>query len=120
MTDLPNFENQDRLNALFREYREICEPASLSPNFMPNLWERIESRQRIALFFRRVSGVFVTTALALSCAIGVYIALPGSHSAYYNSSYVEVLAAEDASDHVGFAEPVQVDVEAPVVHLDQI
>jgi len=37
--------NEERLDALFRTYREAFPDPDPSRNFMPNLWQRIEARQ---------------------------------------------------------------------------
>jgi len=80
--------DEERLDALFRAFRD-CPTPEPSVNFMPTLWARIESRQRFAFSFRRLAGAFVTAALALSIALGVYLALPQSNQAYYSQTYVE-------------------------------
>jgi len=80
--------DEERLDALFRAYGEIPTPEP-SANFMPDLWAKIESRQRVAFSFRRMAGAFVTAALALSAALAIYLAIPPSNQAYYSQTYVE-------------------------------
>ena len=63
--------DEERLDALFQAYRD-CPTPEPSANFMPTLWARIESRQRVAFSFRRLAGVFVTAALALSVDIQLF------------------------------------------------
>jgi hypothetical protein len=95
--------NEERLDALFRAYREACPDRDPSPNFMPNLWQRIEARQSFTFSLRRMAGGFVTAALALSLALGVYMAIPHSQS-YTPQSYIEALADNqplDTPDIVG-------------------
>jgi len=101
--------NEERLDALFRAYREACPDRDASPNFMPNLWQRIESRQTFAFSFRRMAGAFVTAALALSVALGVYLAVPHSQP---NSpqSYIEALADSQPLDAPDIVVPVSVDL----------
>ena len=50
---------EERLNALFRAYGEACVPPEPSANFMPQLWQRIESRQTFSFFFGRVARGFI-------------------------------------------------------------
>jgi hypothetical protein len=99
--------DEERLDALFLAFRD-CPTPEPSVNFMPTLWARIESRQRIAFSFRRLAGVFVTAALALSVALGVYLAVPHSNQAYYSQTYIEAAASSNVNtaDVVG---PVLVD-----------
>src|SRR5271157_5007746 len=82
---------EERLDALFRAYREACPDPEASPNFMPQLWQRIEARQTFSFSLRRMASGFVTAALALSLALGVYMAIPRSQS-YTPQSYIEALA----------------------------
>jgi hypothetical protein len=84
--------DEERLDALFQAYRD-CPTPEPSANFMPTLWARIESRQRFAFSFRRLAGAFVTAALALSVALGVYLAIPQSNQSYYSQTYIEATAA---------------------------
>ena len=86
----------EQLDDLLRAYRAACPEAEASANFMPNLWAQIEARQRFSFSFSRMAGAFVTAALALSLALGAYLAIP-SNAGFYNQSYVEALATQDSS-----------------------
>lgn len=83
--------DEQNLDALFRAYGELPVPEP-SVNFMPALWGRIESRQSFTFSFSRMANAFVTAALALSVALGVYMAIPRSNQAYYSQTYVDALA----------------------------
>ena len=85
------------LDNLFRAFRE-CPTPEPSVNFMPNLWAQIDSRRRFSFSFRRMAGAFVTAALALSLALGVYMALPNSNQSYYSQTYVDALAEANSLD----------------------
>ena len=99
--------NEDeRLDALFRAYHSACPVPEPSANFMPNLWAKIESRQRFTFSLRRMAAGFVTAAVALSLAIGVYTSRPHANP---NSpqTYLEALAEArplDAPEIVGSAQ----------------
>jgi hypothetical protein len=98
-------EDAAKLDALFRAYRNACPVPEASANFMPNLWAKIESRQTFTFSFRRMAAGFVTAALALSLALGVYASMPHSNP---NSpqTYLEALAEArplDAPEIVGTA-----------------
>jgi hypothetical protein len=97
--------DDEKLDALFRAYHGACPVPEASANFMPNLWAKIESRQTFTFSFRRMAAGFVTAALALSLALGVYAALPHANP---NSpqTYLEALAEArplDAPEIVGTA-----------------
>jgi hypothetical protein len=101
--------NEERLDALFRAYHESCPDRDPSPNFMPNLCQRIEARQTYAFSLRRMASAFVTAALALSVALGVYMAIPHSQS-YSTQSYIEALADAQPIDTPDIANPVSIDL----------
>jgi hypothetical protein len=92
--DLMRGSRDEQLDALFRIYRDACPAPEAGPNFMPLLWQRIESRQIFAFSFRRMANSLVTAAMLASLALGVYMAMP--HPKPVNpttyASYLEVLA----------------------------
>ena len=97
--------DDEKLDALFRAYHGACPIPEATANFMPNLWAKIESRQKFTFSFRRMAAGFVTAALALSLALGVYASLPHANP---NSpqTYLEALAEArplDAPEIVGTA-----------------
>jgi hypothetical protein len=101
--------DDEQLDAMFRAYKQACGEPDASPNFMPNLWARIESRQRFTFSFQRMATAMATAAVALSLALGVYMSIP-RQNADFNQTYVEALAnfnSVDAPDIVG---PVQMDL----------
>jgi hypothetical protein len=100
----------ENLDALFRAFREACPTPDPSSNFMPVLWQRIEARQNLTFSLRRMTGAFVTAALALSLALGIYLALP-QNSTYFSQSYVEALAAARTSDSADFYEPANFELQ---------
>jgi hypothetical protein len=103
---------EERLDALFRAYRDASPDPDASPNFMPHLWRRIEARQTFAFSLRRMAGGFVTAALALSLALGVYMAIPRSQ-AYSPQSYIEALADAQPLDTPEIVGTVSLDLSDP-------
>jgi hypothetical protein len=97
--------SEEKLDALFQAFRE-CPTPEPSVNFMPNLWARIESRQSFTFSFRRMANAFVTAALALSIALGVYMSIPRSSPSYYSQTYVEALAEANSLDAPDIVGPV--------------
>ena len=97
MVPLNERHPEEQLDALFRAYRDACPAPELSANFMPELWQRIEARQRNSIFFGRVARGFVTAAMALALAMSVYLSVPRSNVA---GNYIDMLAAThgDVSD----------------------
>jgi len=104
---------EERLDALFQAYREACPDPDPSPNFMPQLWQRIEARQAFSFSLRRMAGGFVTAALALSLALGVFMAIPRGSQGYPSQSYVEALADAQPLDSPDIVGTMSLDLSDP-------
>jgi hypothetical protein len=102
--------DDEKLDALFRAYKQACTAPEPSANFMPELWRKIESRQSFTFSFRRMASAFVTAAVALSIALGVYTSVYGSSSAYFAQSYIEVLAEANPLDAPDIVAPISADL----------
>ncbi len=87
----------DQLDNLLRMFRDACPTPEPGANFMPQLWRKIESRQRNSFSFQRMASALMTAALAATVALGVYMALPKAPG-YYSQSYAEVLTDANALD----------------------
>jgi hypothetical protein len=103
--------DEQKLDALFRAYADACPAPEPSVNFMPNLWQRIESRQRFTFSFGRMANALTTAAVALSIALGVYMSIPLSNVNAY-SSYIEALADANSLDTPEIVGPAQLDLES--------
>jgi len=87
------------LDAMFRAYRDACPDPDVSANFMPELWRRIDERQRSVFFMGRWARALVTAAAVLSLGMAAYLYIPrGSTSVFAVESYVEALAAGHGQD----------------------
>lgn len=104
--------DDQQLDALFRAYHDACGAPEASANFMPNLWARIEARQRFTFSFRRVAHALTTAAVALSLVLGIYMAIPRSSSADYNETYVEALADANATETPYVVNPATLELSA--------
>ena len=94
----------DKLDALWAEYRTAVPDPDASVEFMPNLWRRIED-QRMATtsVFRRLSQVFVLATAALTLLMAVVVIPHYQKQQVYSASYVEVLsAAHQGTDFIEF------------------
>ena len=105
--------DDERLDALLRAYRDACPTPETSANFMPNLWQRIESRQSFTFSFQRMANAFVTAAVALSILLGVYMSIPRSNSSAYSQSYLEALADANTLDTPEYVAPVRLELSDP-------
>jgi len=93
---------ESKLATLWMRYREACPDPEPSPEFMPELWRRIEARREATLnvLFRRWVEVCVITALALSLFVTTLLAPRWQRLPVYQSNYVDVLTAADFSEDV--------------------
>src|SRR5512146_2233874 len=107
--DLHHGRDEQELDQLFRAYSHACRAPEPSVNFMPDLWQRIESRQSFTFSFRRMANALATAAVALSIALGVYMSIPHNNSNYANTSYIEALAEANPVDAPEIVGPVRLD-----------
>jgi len=94
---------KDRLDALWVEYREAVPDADASPNFMPQLWQKIEARRvETTSVFRRLAKICVTATVALALVMGAVLIPHGNSNeeVFYTGTYVDILAAEHSNDYV--------------------
>ena len=98
--------DEERLDALFRAYSRACPAPDPSANFMPNLWQRIESRQSFTFSFQRMANAFVTAALALSVGLGVYMSVLNTMPNYPGQTYIEALAEANPLETPDLVAPV--------------
>lgn len=102
-----NRGDQDaELDALLHAYRDAIPDPEPSANFMPELWRRIDERQRSVFFLSRWARAFVTAAALLTLGMAAYLYIPRAHTSPFSvESYVEALAASH-SDAPDLVEPV--------------
>jgi hypothetical protein len=94
---------KDKLDALWVEYREAIPDPEAGPDFMPQLWKKIESRRvETTSVFRRLAQICVMASVAMALVIGAVL-LPRTATndeVFYSGTYVDILAAEHSNDYV--------------------
>jgi hypothetical protein len=103
--------DDEKLDALFRAYRAACPDRDPGKNFMPELWQRIEARQTFTFSFRRMANAFVTAGIALTVALGVWMAIPPKTT--YPVSYLQALADNNTLETPEIVGPVRLDLNDP-------
>jgi hypothetical protein len=109
--------NNDRgLEDLWEKYRAACPEPEPSANFMPRLWEKIESRHNFWFAFQDLARATMTaaTALCLLFLLLNFIAAPENHLA---PSYADALAADHSAENTYYTEAIRStpeNVAAPV------
>ena len=103
-------DDEERLDALFQTYRKACPDPEASANFMPQLWQRIEARERTSTVFVRLARNLVTAALALSSVLALAITVSHSRATVLPSeTYVDVLEEDHARQNLDYFEPLHVE-----------
>lgn len=120
MTPLHGGSREERLAALFRMYGKACGEPQGSPEFMPRLWARIEARQKSTSIFRRFTGSLATAAAGVSLIVFLTAAPAPLNESFYTSTYLEVLAVDQAAQSPGYAEPVAVERDSEAELLDEL
>ena len=98
-------KNESRLDELFQRYSDACPVPEAGPNFMPEMWARIEMREASGNWFGSMAKALVTAALAASVILGLIVSSMNQSAAFYNGTFVEALA----KDHTSRLEPLHLD-----------
>ena len=99
--DRMQHEGDNKLDALFAEYRSACPDPEPSANFMPGLWKRIEARRTATIsVFRHWAQVCVMATVALTVLIGAVLIPKFQENSAASSSYLGALSAEHSADYV--------------------
>jgi hypothetical protein len=88
----------DKLDLLWAEYRNACPDPEPGADFMPRLWQKIESRRvETTSVFRRWAQACVMAAVALTLIMAVLIPRLQTDPVY-TATYVDVLDAAHSND----------------------
>lgn len=95
-------ENLDRrLDRLWASYREACPDVEANPNFMPQLWQKIESRQSLPFAMGRLVRGFVSASLAMCLGMSLLLVVPVKQGP---GSYLSVLDQEHPTELIAYAD----------------
>lgn len=85
----------DKLDALWVEYREACPDPDPAPDFMPRLWQQIDKRRSAnALIFRRLAQICVMATVALTLLMGAVLIPRIQAESFFVGTYAEALSAD--------------------------
>jgi anti-sigma-K factor RskA len=103
-----NSRMDDKLDALWAEYRAACPDPEPGASFMPVLWQKIEARRtETTSVFRHMAEAWALAALALALILAVLAPRLHRETVYSANTYVEVLDnahSNDAQDLLAAAE----------------
>lgn len=102
--------NDQKLDQLFQRYAQACAPVDGSANFMPGVWQRIESRRgwigKLASYSRSLALV----AASLCLAVGLFEMSPyGPDYQLTASNYVDVLDDDHDAEALTYADPAHIE-----------
>jgi len=84
----------DKLDALWVEYRQACPDPDPAPDFLPRLWQKIDQRRNAnARVFRRLTEICVLATVALTLLMGAVLIPRIQAEAFFAGTYAEELAA---------------------------
>ncbi len=93
-------ERSEGLERFWAAYRQATPEPEASPNFMPELWARIEAERSVGWIapFEWLAARLVPVAAALTLAMGVLVWNSNGSSLHFGNStsvsYVDVLASD--------------------------
>jgi hypothetical protein len=97
--DMEEMELPDEIRAMFASYRESLPDPEPGGDFMPQLWNRIDSRRSLTFSFGRLAKGFVSLAMASCLAMSVLFLTPVAQiSPIYGATYLDALAADHSDD----------------------
>jgi anti-sigma-K factor RskA len=89
----------DKLDALWAEYRAACPDPEPGANFLPMLWQKIEARRvETTSVFRHMAQAWAVAALALALILAVLAPRLHRETIYSANTYVEVLDDAHSND----------------------
>jgi hypothetical protein len=107
--EIPELER--RFDGLLVRYRDACPDPEPGPNFMPALWQAIDSRRSFALSFGRWARGLVTAAAALAVLMAVFVSMPSPQvSPVYLATYIDVLDDDGRADNPALLEVSHLDL----------
>ncbi|MCC6585867.1 MAG: hypothetical protein IT168_04035 [Bryobacterales bacterium] len=112
-------ENHDGLQHLLERYRSVCPDVEPTANFMPGLWDRIESRRGFSWKLKVYSRAIASAAAALCFAVMLlqFGAFNGS-SSISESTYLEALEADHAPEQMAYNSVLNADESSAITPTD--
>jgi anti-sigma-K factor RskA len=94
-----NGRMDDKLDALWAEYRDACPDPEPGASFLPMLWQKIEARRvETTSVFRHMAQAWAVAALALALILAVLAPRLHRETIYSANTYVEVLDDVHSND----------------------
>jgi len=100
--------DEAKLDQLFQAYGAACPEVEPSANFMPQLWQRIESRHTFGFVFQHLARTTITACAAL-CLLLVFLNFvpPFRDRLVQAPNYTDVLMAEHNAENTDYTEGIR-------------
>lgn len=98
--------DESRLDALFASYRAACPDIAPSGDFMPGIWQKIESRYGFWFVFQRFARTAMTACAALCLLLLVLNVASPPQSSRPVASYTDALLADHSAERTYFTEAI--------------
>lgn len=101
--------SEDELQRFFAEYREACPQPEASPEFLPQIWRRIEESQSFLFSFEHLARMFAAFAAAV-CVVLLLLNVEARRTGQQPSiapSYPEALALDQTAERTYYGEGIR-------------
>jgi hypothetical protein len=105
-----------KLDNLFRSYRNACPDVEPGADFMPSLWQKIEARQGFWSVFQGFARTAMTACAALALILLALNYVTATTQSAPVPSYTDALMADHSAEKTYYAETIR--RHAPDVDLD--
>jgi len=100
-------DNDSGLNDLFQKYRAACPEVEPGANFMPGIWQRIESRHSFRFAFQQIARPLMAGSAALVLLLVLLSIVSNEHARLTAPSYVDALIAEHTAEKTYYTEAIR-------------
>lgn len=95
-----------RLDELFKSYRASCPEIEPGSNFMPGIWQKIESRYSFWFVFQRLARTATTACAALCLVLLVLNFASSTRGTRSMATYTDALLADHSAEKTYFTEAI--------------
>ncbi len=95
------------LNDLFQKYRAACPDVEPGANFMPGIWQRIESRHSFRFVFQQIARPLMAGSAALVLLLLLLNIVSSQHTRLTAPSYVDALMADHTAEKTYYTEAIR-------------
>jgi hypothetical protein len=98
--------DESALDELFRKYRAACPEIEPGANFMPAVWQKIESRHSFWFVFQRLARTATTGCAALCLILVILNVTSAPQSTRGTATYTDALLAEHSAEKTYYTEAI--------------